>query len=154
MIGVPRHARVAVGLGAGLAALGLLFWLQPWAPTMHGPSGGPLRALGDPWSMGLDPNNSDRWTLGIYLCAADPASTPVLDSVSPVQTLGSFDFLGASLRQFVPSNSHPPILALDGYPPDVPDRIEVQRTTAWRWTARTHRRRLARRRSALSRRRS
>jgi hypothetical protein len=121
---IRRHLRVAVGLGAALVALSLfLVWARPFAPVEHRSGEGPLTSPGDAWSMGLDPTKSDRWTLGVYLCAADPSSVPVLDSVTPVRTLGSFDFLGASMRRFAPSNSHPPIISLDGYPPKVPDAL-------------------------------
>jgi hypothetical protein len=113
-----------LGLGAAIAALSLAFMsLRPPPVQVHGPGQGPLTTVGDSWSMGLDPQPGGRWTLGIYLCASEPSATPVLDSVEPVRPIGSFDFLGASLRQFAPTNSHPPILSLDGYPPDVPDNL-------------------------------
>jgi hypothetical protein len=93
-------------------------------PEIHKPGAGPLTALGDAWTMGLDPTHRNKWTLGIYLCATDPASAPVLDAVLPSDTLGSFEFLGASIREFAPSNSHPPILSTDGYPPAVSDTLQ------------------------------
>jgi hypothetical protein len=121
---VQRHPRVVVGLGAALAALGFaIFWFRPFAPTDHGPGEGALTAPGDPWTMGLDPAPADRWTLGIQLCAAEPPSVPVLDSVTPTGTVGSFDFLGASMRRFAPTNAHPPLLSVTGYPPDIPDTL-------------------------------
>jgi hypothetical protein len=121
---VRRHLRVVVGLGAALAALGLaVLWLRPFTPAQHGPGAGPLTAAGYSWTMGLDPAPADRWSLGIQMCAADPPSAPILDSLTPTGTVGVFDFLGASMRRFAPTNDHPPILSLIGYPPDVPDPL-------------------------------
>jgi hypothetical protein len=121
---VRRHIRVVVGLGAAGAALSLLLLLsRPSVPVLHGPGEGPLTAPGDAWAMGLDPAYLDRWTLGIFVCASDATSGPVLDSIRPVRTVGSFGFLGASLRRFTPSDAHPPIISLNGYPPNVPDTL-------------------------------
>jgi hypothetical protein len=122
---IQRSARVVIGLGAAVAALSLvLVASRPSNIEVHGPGNGPLTTVGDAWSMGLDPKPADRWTLGIYLCAADPTSAPVIDSVEPVRTSGSFEFLGAALRRFAPSNANPPLISLDGYPPDVPDDLQ------------------------------
>ena len=119
-----RKHRLLIGLGAAIAALGLFALVsQQSSAHSHGPGGGALTTLGDPWTMGLDPTHGDRWSLGIYLCAADPAVVPVLDSVVPSRTAGSFDFLGAVMRRFAPTNADPPILSVDGYPPAVPDAL-------------------------------
>jgi hypothetical protein len=74
--------------------------------------------------MGLTLGQADRWTLGLYLCGTDPSIPAVIDSVSPVGTLGAFQFLGASLRRFTPSSSHEPILSMYGYPPALPDKLQ------------------------------
>lgn len=120
---VPKRF-LFIGLGAAIAALSLIvLGSQLSSARSHGPGGGPLTTLGDPWTMGLDPTHADRWSLGIYLCAADPTVVPVLDSVVPSRTVGSFDFLGAVARQFAPTNANPPIISVDGYPPIVPDAL-------------------------------
>jgi hypothetical protein len=113
-----------IGLGAAIAALSLVaLGSQQSSARTHKPGGGALTTLGDPWSMGLDPTRGDRWSLGIYLCATDPTIVPVLDSVTPSRTVGSFDFLGAAMRRFAPTNSDPPIISVDGFPPIVPDTL-------------------------------
>jgi hypothetical protein len=122
----PTRRRVGalIGLGASVVALSLfIVSAQPFGPVRHGPGGGPLTTLGDPWALGLDPKHTDRWTFGVYLCRADPSATPVIDEVVPVGTVGAFAFLGSSVRRFTPTSSHPPILSADGYPPTLPDAI-------------------------------
>jgi hypothetical protein len=113
-----------VGLGAVAAALGLLMLLaNPVGPTRHASGEGPLSTAGEPWSMGLDPAHEDRWTLGIYLCATDAGSPPVIASVTPVRSVGTYQFLGGLIREFVAGDAHTPIISIAGYPPNVPDRL-------------------------------
>jgi hypothetical protein len=110
-----------IGLGAAGAALGLLLLAaMPPAPSRHATGAGPLSTAGEPWSMGLDPAADDRWTLGIYLCATDPADRLVIDSVTPVRAFGTYRFLGAQIREFAPTEADGPIISIPGYPPDVP----------------------------------
>jgi hypothetical protein len=113
-----------IGLGAASAALGLLLLAAiPDGPILHATGEGPLATAGEPWSMGLDPASDERWTLGIYLCATDPADRPVIDRVTPVRSFGTYRFLGAQIREFAPTEVDGPVISIAGYPPDVPGQL-------------------------------
>jgi hypothetical protein len=123
-------AAIVAGLGV-IVALGPA-WLGSWAAESHADGAGPLASVNDPaeaLSDAVDPtlSHAGSWTFGMRLCIASGASTPVIESVAPHQSVGrGYRFLGALVREFVPSPNDSPIISVDYYPPSpsqVPDTL-------------------------------
>jgi len=129
--GQSRRRLIAVGV-TGVAIVALLFvFLVVIAirngQTEHGDGQGPLASTGNPAhheAVSFDAAKGGPWTLGYQLCLFEGNDPAVIESVSPAATVGSgFRILGTQIRQFKPAPAHTPILSLDGYPPNLPDRL-------------------------------
>ena len=124
-----KGIRVALALGAAIAALGVLGLILGQVGTRddiarHPDGGGPLASTDDPWSMGLDPQNEAVWSQGIYVCSLGGEEV-ILESVAPTGGFGSFRYLGSRVREFTPSGSDNPIFSNNGFPPNVPDDLQT-----------------------------
>jgi hypothetical protein len=67
------------------------------------------------------------WTYGVRLCRTGPG-TPVIEAIKPTATVGTFRFLGTSVREFSPTSADTPLISIDGYPPSpsqIPDVLHV-----------------------------
>lgn len=122
---------VLVGLGA-IVALGLASLALTASPEHHGDGQGPLASLDGPGSetMAVDPiasANPTSWTYGLRLCLASGSDPAVISSIAPTASVGSgYQFLGAGIRQFLPTSDHTPVISLSAWPPpagEVPDAL-------------------------------
>jgi hypothetical protein len=99
-------------------------------PLSHADGAGPLASSARPGSesMCVDPSvGATEWTFGTRLCVQPGMAAATLRSIAPTKTVGTgWRLLGSGVRTFSPSESHMPIISVDGYPPpaqQVPDPI-------------------------------
>ena len=101
------------------------------SPVRHADGNGPLASRDDPGfeMMAIDPvaSHASSWTYGMRLCFASGSDPPVIDSVEPTVSVGNgYRFLGAVIRQFLPTADHQGIISVDNYPPPmrmIPDQL-------------------------------
>jgi hypothetical protein len=99
-------------------------------PERHANGDGPLGSRGGTGAMGFDPKaGHPPWTVGVNLCLAQGQQPAVLDgSVNPTDIAGNYpppavDFLGAYVRDFTPNGENTPLGAVEGFPPQFPDKL-------------------------------
>lgn len=126
---VPRRAMLAAG-GAVLVVAVIAvaaFLLQPGGGK-HADGSGILASTGSPSfhnSWGRDPRSGGPVTGAIRLCLQRGTTPAVIESVGPDKVVGtSWQYLGASVRVFTPSDGHSPIISMDGYPPALQDPLQ------------------------------
>jgi len=124
---------IVVALGTAVVlGLTLLLWLQ--GPERHADGAGPLASLNRPGSeaMKAQPTSGvTSWTYGLRLCLATGSAPAILESVSPTVSVGTgYRFLGAGVREWLPTQTHSPIISVSAWPPpveQVPDSIRAVR---------------------------
>src|SRR2546428_1220266 len=100
LVGLARRWRAIAGLGAAIAALGLLALLaiSLLKPERFLDGEGPLASVGDPGSTiveAFDQGTTGPWTVGVELCVAVGDGAITIESVSPTRTVGSgYRYLG------------------------------------------------------------
>jgi len=100
-------------------------------PVRHVDGNGPLASRDGPGfeKMAIDPvaSHASSWTYGMRLCLASGSDAPVIDSVGPTVSVGTgYRFLGAVVRQFLPTADHQGVISVDNYPPPrplIPDQL-------------------------------
>jgi hypothetical protein len=133
-----RNARFSIMAALGTAVvlgLALMLWLQ--GPERHADGAGPFASLNGPGSeaMKAQPiSGVTSWTYGLRLCLAAGSAPAILESVSPTVSVGTgYRFLGAGVREWLPTQTHTPIIGVSAWPPpvkQVPDAIHAVRAFA------------------------
>ncbi len=94
----------------------------------HADGGGILASSGSPdahGSYGRDARSTGPVTGAIRLCLERGTDPAVIESIGPDGVVGAgWQYLGASVRVFVPSSGHTPIISMDRYPPALPDALQ------------------------------
>ncbi len=116
-----RLQAVIIGLAlvaAGAAAVAVVPRLD-LAPEYHKDGEGPLGAF-DGYGESFDANvGGPTWTVGMRICKLRADQSVVLDgSVRGASVFGDdFQYLGAVVREFTPSDTITPVYGMDGFPP-------------------------------------
>ncbi len=129
---LPRPSRRVVL--AGLGGVAVVLVVIGAALLLRGPGGrhadgaGILASSGSPdahGSYGRDARASGPVTGAIRLCLERGTDPAVIESIGPDRVVGAgWQYLGASVRVFVPSSGHTPIISMDRYPPALPDGLQ------------------------------
>ena len=100
-------------------------------PERHADGDGPLASRDGPGGEMMAVNSSatiaTSWTYGVPVCLASGNDPAVIDAVGPTVSVGTgYRFLGASIRQFLPTLQHTSIIGVDNFPPPrdkIPDAL-------------------------------
>jgi hypothetical protein len=127
---VRPSLRLAAVLALGALALSATYVLLARAPHTHTDGAGPLGSIGSPshQALGTDPSTGVReWTYGVPLCVMDPKVSATVHMVEPTQSVGTdFRVRRVLIRAFLETQTHRPIVGVEGYPPpvsEVPDEL-------------------------------
>lgn len=101
-------------------------WLGPRPPIRHEDGHGPLAsANGAGWESKWITNEEPSETFGYRLCVQDPSVPATIESVQPLQTVGTgFHFLGARVRLIDDHEGSTPIGSVHPFPPNVTQPLE------------------------------
>jgi hypothetical protein len=119
---------VVLGAAVTLGATGLVARLTG-SISGHADGDGALGSIGRPGyeSMTVPQAHAGSITYGIRLCAADVHVPATIESVGPATPVGSgFRTIGILAREFLPTETHTPIISVEGFPPParyVPDPV-------------------------------
>jgi hypothetical protein len=118
--------RLAVAAGVGLAAVAAVLAVSSGfigsigGPSTHRDGDGPLGSIGKPGyeSLVVPQTVIGSTTYGIPLCVVDPEVPASITAVTPTVSIGSgYRTLGIAARSFEPTDSHTPIIGVEGFPP-------------------------------------
>jgi hypothetical protein len=114
----------ATTLTLGAAAFAGWYWIGG-GPEHHRDGQGPLASLGNSGNQithAFDQAHGPAWTIGIPLCLAQGSEPAVLDgSVGATSIVGNgMRYLGARVREFIPSEVDTPIGSAEAFPPTFP----------------------------------